>query len=213
MRLQSTIGYKIIHDWLESKGNKPFAFQEETWQHIIDKKSGLVNAPTGCGKTFSVFLGVIIDFINQHPHDYKRKNKNSLQLLWITPLRALAKDIGRAMEEVFSELGMSWKVGIRNGDTDPSERQKQKRQMPEVLIITPESVHLLLAQKNYPEVFQTLRVMAVDEWHELLGSKRGVQVELAVSRIAGIVDRGQLTVDSMDNSVNRPLSTVNTLSL
>lgn len=188
MQLQSTIGYKIICDWLESKGNSPFAFQEETWQHIIDQKSGLVNAPTGCGKTFSVFLGVVIDFINHHPQDYQRKNKNSLQLLWITPLRALAKDIGRAMEEVFSELGMSWKVGIRNGDTDTSERQKQKRQMPEVLIITPESVHLLLAQKNYPEVFQTLRVIAVDEWHELLGSKRGVQVELAVSRISSLID-------------------------
>jgi len=188
LQLQSTIGYKIICDWLESKGNSPFAFQEETWQHIIDQKSGLVNAPTGCGKTFSVFLGVVIDFINHHPQDYQRKNKNSLQLLWITPLRALAKDIGRAMEEVFSELGMSWKVGIRNGDTDTSERQKQKRQMPEVLIITPESVHLLLAQKNYPEVFQTLRVIAVDEWHELLGSKRGVQVELAVSRISSLID-------------------------
>ncbi len=213
MQLQSTIGYKIICDWLQSKGNKPFAFQEETWQHIIDQKSGLVNAPTGCGKTFSVFLGVVIDFINKHPQDFQRKNKNSLQLLWITPLRALAKDIGRAMEEVFSELGMSWKVGIRNGDTDTSERQKQKRQMPEVLIITPESVHLLLAQKNYPEVFQTLRVIAVDEWHELLGSKRGVQVELAVSRIARVVDGGQLTIDSEEMSVNAPLSTVNRLSL
>ena len=188
MQLQSTIGYKIIRDWLASKGNKPFAFQEETWQHIIDKKSGLVNAPTGCGKTFSVFLGIVIDFINQHPLNYQQKDKNSLQLLWITPLRALAKDIGRAMEEVFAELGMSWRVGIRNGDTETSERQKQKRQMPEVLIITPESVHLLLAQKNYPEVFQTLRLIAVDEWHELLGSKRGVQVELAISRIARLID-------------------------
>ena len=76
------------------------------------------------------------------------------------------------------------KVGIRNGDTEISERQKQQRQMPEVLIITPESLHLLLAQKNYPEVFIHLRILAVDEWHELLGSKRGVQVELAISRIA-----------------------------
>ena len=161
----------------------PFAFQEETWQHIIDKKSGLVNAPTGCGKTFSVFLGAVIDFINEHPKNFKTKTKNDLQLLWITPLRALAKDIGRAMEEVIDELGMNWKVGIRNGDTSISERQKQNRQMPEVLIITPESLHLLLAQKNYPEVFKSLKIIAVDEWHELLGSKRGVQVELAISRI------------------------------
>ncbi|HTS45043.1 MAG TPA: ligase-associated DNA damage response DEXH box helicase [Puia sp.] len=195
MRLHTTIGYQVIHQWLTHKGLKPFVFQEETWQHIIDGKSGLVNAPTGCGKTFSVFLGVLIDFINHHPENFRTKKKNNLRLLWISPLRALAKDIGRAMEEVIAELQMSWKVGIRNGDTELSERQKQKRQMPEVLIITPESLHLLLAQKGYPEIFQSLQFIAVDEWHELLGSKRGVQVELALSRIVNLVDRLALTVD------------------
>ncbi|MBC7902790.1 MAG: ligase-associated DNA damage response DEXH box helicase, partial [Gemmatimonadaceae bacterium] len=102
----------------------------------------------------------------------------------------LAKDIGRAMEEVMADLGMNWKIGIRNGDTDVIERQRQKRNMPEILIITPESLHLLLAQKGYPEVFRNLQVLAVDEWHELMGSKRGVQVELAVSRVintAGLI--------------------------
>ena len=149
MNLFDTPGYSIIQQWLASKGNKPFTFQEQTWQQVIEQKSGLVNAPTGCGKTFSVFLGAVIDFINHHPKDYKTKTKNGLQLLWITPLRALAKDIHRAMEEVIEELGMSWKIGIRNGDTDISERQKQQRQMPEALIITTESLHFLLAQKNY----------------------------------------------------------------
>ncbi|MEP7229103.1 MAG: ligase-associated DNA damage response DEXH box helicase [Ginsengibacter sp.] len=173
----------MVSLWLESKGYAPFTFQEETWQHIINNKSGLVNAPTGCGKTFSVFLGAVIDFINHNPKNYKTKSKSNLRLLWITPLRALAKDIGRAMEEVIDELGMSWKVGIRNGDTTISERQKQKRQMPEVLITTPESLHLLLAQKEYTTVFKSLKIIAVDEWHELLGSKRGVQAELAISRI------------------------------
>ena len=186
MELETSKGYKIILQWLASKGYTPFTFQEETWQHIIDKKSGLVNAPTGCGKTYSVFLGAIIDFINEHPKTFKTKTKNNLQLLWITPLRALAKDIGRAMEEVIDELGMSWKIGIRNGDTSIGDRQKQKRQMPEVLIITPESLHLLLAQKNYPDLFKSLKIIAVDEWHELLGSKRGVQVELAISRIINL---------------------------
>ncbi len=180
------MGYKVISEFLENKGFHSFPFQEQTWQHIIDKKSGLVNAPTGCGKTFSVFLGALIDFINHHPTDFKTKNKNGLQLLWITPLRALAKDIGRAMEEVIEETGINWRVGIRNGDTSMSERQKQKTQMPEVLIITPESLHLLLAQKNYPTVFESLKIIAVDEWHELIGSKRGVQVELAISRIVAI---------------------------
>lgn len=199
MMLSDTPGYKVIADWLAEKGYRPFAFQEQTWQHILDGESGLVNAPTGCGKTFSVFLGAVIDFINTHPDNYLSQKKNGLQLLWITPLRALAKDIGRAMEEVIEELGMKWKVGIRNGDTDTAERQRQKKQMPEVLIITPESLHLLLAQKGYAEAFASLRIIAVDEWHELLGSKRGVQVELAISRLVGL---RQLAVNREASSVS-----------
>jgi ATP-dependent Lhr-like helicase len=188
MLLKESKGYQVILSWFESKGLQPFAFQEETWEHILQSNSGLVNAPTGCGKTFSVFLGALIEFINENPENYKTKSRNQLRLLWISPLRALAKDIGRAMREVVEELGMQWQIGIRNGDTEINERLKQKRQMPEVLIITPESLHLLLAQKNYPEVFKYLRILAVDEWHELLGTKRGVQVELAVSRIAHICE-------------------------
>jgi ATP-dependent Lhr-like helicase len=200
MKLNNTKGYKVIHDWLQSKGFHAFSFQEEAWQCIINGESGLVNAPTGCGKTFSVFLGALIDFINHHPEDYKSKSKNGLQLLWITPLRALAKDIGRAMEEVIVALEMNWKIGIRNGDTEMSERQKQKRQMPEVLIITPESLHLLLAQKGYPDVFKSLKIVTVDEWHELIGSKRGVQVELAISRLVGLATSYEPRAMSEENA-------------
>src|SRR4051812_13156435 len=102
--LTTTPGYSVIQKWLASNDRKPFEFQEQAWQHIIDQESGLVNAPTGCGKTFSVFLGALIDFINHNPDNYKIKKKNGLQLLWVTPLRALAKDIGRAMEEVIHDL-------------------------------------------------------------------------------------------------------------
>jgi ATP-dependent Lhr-like helicase len=196
MKPDKSKGYAVIHEWLTAKGFQPFAFQEEAWKQIIAGQSGLVNAPTGCGKTFSVFLGALIQFINDHPKDFASKKNNGLQLLWITPLRALAKDIGRAMDEVIAELGMQWKVAIRNGDTDTAERQRQKRNMPEVLIITPESLHLLLAQKDYATTFKTLRTIAVDEWHELIGSKRGVQVELALARI----------VNSQSSMDNRPLT-------
>ncbi len=206
MELSSGIGYKVIGEWLAGNGRSPFAFQEESWLHIINGRSGLVNAPTGCGKTFSVFLGALIDFINNHPKNYQAASKNGLQLLWITPLRALAKDIGRAMEEVLLELGMSWKVGIRNGDTEISERQKQKRQMPEVLIITPESLQLLLAQRGYAEVFNTLKIIAVDEWHELLGSKRGVQVELAICRLIGL--RKSVAITDGQQQANIPALSV-----
>ena len=102
--MYESTGYKIIVEWLEAKSFRPFLFQEETWNHIVQDKSGLVNAPTGCGKTFSVFLGTLIRYINLHPGNYSSRKNNGLQLMWITPLRALAKDIGRAMEEVLTEL-------------------------------------------------------------------------------------------------------------
>src|SRR4051812_45042660 len=113
--MKDLAGYNIIYKWFSSKNLTPFAFQEETWKQIMLGKSGLVNAPTGCGKTFSVFIGALIRFIEDNPTDYKLKKNNGLQLLWITPLRALAKDIGRAMNEVINELNMQWKVAIRNG--------------------------------------------------------------------------------------------------
>lgn len=181
--LYDTPGYQKITQWLASKKLSPFEFQEETWQHIVQHNSGLVNAPTGCGKTFSVFLGVLIKHINDHPNTYITKKNNGLQLLWISPLRALATDIGKAMTTALEELQIPWKVAIRNGDTPTHERQKQKQQNPEILIITPESLHLILAQKKHEYLFETVHVIAVDEWHELMGSKRGVQMELALSYI------------------------------
>src|ERR1700738_2322517 len=114
MAIQNSIGYKTIQDWMLSRKLRPFPCQEQTWQHILEGRSGLVNAPTGCGKTFSVFLGALIDFINHHPDDYRTRSASGLQLLWISPLRALAKDIGRAMEEVIRGLDMKWQVSSRD---------------------------------------------------------------------------------------------------
>ncbi|MFM7838551.1 MAG: DEAD/DEAH box helicase, partial [Chitinophagaceae bacterium] len=190
-------GYLQVVSWLRAKGWQPFAYQEATWEAIQNRQSGLVNAPTGYGKTFSVFLGALIQFINAQEHSGKKTAQRGLQLLWITPLRALAKDIGRAMEEVLEEMKIPWTVGIRNGDTSAQERTRQKKHLPEILIITPESLHLLLASKNYTEIFQYLAVIAVDEWHELLGSKRGVQVELALSRILQLIKKQSLPLPSL----------------
>lgn len=183
--MMNSKGLKEVLNWLQSTDRTAFDFQIETWQYIRKGESGLVNAPTGCGKTFSVFLGAIIRFIDNHPENFKSAKNSGLQVLWITPLRALANDIARAMEAVIEGVGLQWKIGIRNGDTSIAERKNQKFQMPEVLIITPESLHLLLAQKGNTHFFSELSVLVVDEWHELLGSKRGVQVELAISRIFG----------------------------
>ena len=210
-------GEVIIRNWLEINSMQPFLFQQQTWQHIQNGQSGIVNAPTGCGKTFSVFLGSLIQYINEHPKDWQTRKNNGLQLLWMTPLRALAKDIGRAMEEVISGLGMQWQVGVRNGDTSTNERAKQKRLMPEVLIITPESLHLLLAMKDNSLFFKTLRIIAVDEWHELLGSKRGVQVELAlaylvslrVDKLTGLLVDGTFQNPEQKIINNKPQTTIN----
>lgn len=171
-------GFIIVRDWMQSLGNQPFSFQKECWQRFEEGYSGLVIAPTGFGKTFSVFLALVIHYLN-HPEQYQ----NGLKLIWITPLRSLAKDLARAMTVALEQIGLDWEVGVRNGDTSIAERQKQKRKMPDVLIITPESLHLLFAQKDNTVLFRSLKCIAVDEWHELLGSKRGVLTELAISRL------------------------------
>ncbi|MBC7552897.1 MAG: ligase-associated DNA damage response DEXH box helicase [Taibaiella sp.] len=188
MELEQTKGYKKINAWLKSGKRQPFVFQKEAWRYYLEGYSGIVNAPTGFGKTFSLFLAILIEAFNEEESAVKKKKtKQGTRLIWITPLRSLAKDIGRAMAETFEALNMDWKVGVRNGDTTQAEKAKQKRTMPEVLLITPESLHLMLAQKETPEIFKNLKCIVADEWHELLGSKRGVLVELALSRIKGIV--------------------------
>ncbi len=165
---------------MDTKGRQPFGFQSDTWYKFGQGYSGMVIAPTGFGKTYSVFLAVVIDFMN-----YPQQYKDGLKLLWITPLRALAKDIAKAMSEALEEIGLDWEVSVRNGDTPKDLRAKQTRKMPDILIITPESLHLLLGQKQHRKFFTSLQCVVVDEWHELLSSKRGVMTELAVARILG----------------------------
>lgn len=183
--MKKTVGYQKVLKWLKVNKKKPFPFQEKTWEAYLAGYSGLLNAPTGFGKTYAVFLAPIIAYLNEGP--IPKKAKLGLRVIWITPLRSLSKDLARAMEEALFQLDIGWRVGVRNGDTSVSEKQKQKRAMPQVLLITPESLHLLLAQKNTEAIFDNLSCIVADEWHELLGSKRGVLVELALSRIKGIL--------------------------
>lgn len=173
---QQNKGYDIVLDWMATQGRTPFDFQRKTWEKYGRSYSGMVVAPTGFGKTFSVFLAVLIDFMNR-PEAYG----NGLKLIWITPLRSLAKDLARAMQEAIYSIGLDWTVEMRHGDTDIKTKQRQSKQMPDVLLLTPESLHLLLAQKGRTQFFKSLQCIAVDEWHELLGSKRGVMIELALA--------------------------------
>jgi ATP-dependent Lhr-like helicase len=177
-KLRDSEGLRIINNWMAEKGQAPFPFQMQTWQRYANGYSGMVIAPTGFGKTFSVFLAVVIDYLN-HPGKYPK----GLKLLWISPLRSLAKDLAKAMTEAVDDIGLDWSVQVRNGDTPTATRRKQERLMPDVLLTTPETMHLLFSQKKNSRWFKNLKCVAIDEWHELLGNKRGVLIELAISQL------------------------------
>lgn len=196
---------KVGKDWFEARGWQPFPFQIETWQAYLDGQSGLVNAPTGSGKTYSLMMPIVLEFIRNNPN-YKKQKGNGLQAIWITPIRALSKEIELSANRLIEGLELPWKVGVRSGDTSIKERARQKEKPPELLITTPESLHLLLAQKGYHDFFKDLKVIVADEWHELMGSKRGVQVELALSRLKRVAPQLKVwgisaTIGNMDEAL------------
>ena len=168
-------------EYFKRKGWTPFPFQIQAWKDYLDGKSGILNAPTGSGKTYALWFPVLLNYIQNNPGDWKTLKKNGLQILWITPLRALAQDLQKAMQEACDGLGLPWTVAVRNGDTDAKTRASFKRNPPECLITTPETLHILLSQKETAALYQNLRCVVVDEWHELVGNKRGVQIQLALS--------------------------------
>ncbi|MCM4156361.1 ligase-associated DNA damage response DEXH box helicase [Gramella sp. AN32] len=175
----------LAEDWFSNQHWKPFKFQKDTWTAYLQKKNGLLNAPTGSGKTFALWVPIVLDYIRKNP-EYQTKQKNGLKAIWITPLRALSVEIEQATSRFAEEMGTKFTVGIRTGDTSQAERAAQKRAMPDLLITTPESLHLLLSSKDYKKTFKNLQAIVVDEWHELLGTKRGVQIELGISRLKTI---------------------------
>ena len=173
---------KIAETWFSNQGWKPFAFQKQTWTAFLQKKNGLLNAPTGSGKTYALWVPIVLDYLKKNP-DYKTKQKKGLKAIWITPLRALSVEIEQSAQRFADEIESGLTVGIRTGDTPQKVRTAQKKSMPDLLITTPESLQLLLSSKNYDKTFKNLNAVVVDEWHELLGTKRGVQMELALSRL------------------------------
>ncbi|MBF00744.1 MAG: DNA ligase-associated DEXH box helicase [Flavobacterium sp.] len=180
--------FDIATGWFDSKGWKPFSFQTQTWTAFLQGKNGLLNAPTGSGKTYALWMPVVLNYIKNNP-DYKTKYKPGLKAIWITPLRALSVEIKQAAERVADDLGTQLTVGIRTGDTTSAERSRQKNKMPDLLVTTPESMQLMLASKDYPKIFKGCTAIIIDEWHELLGTKRGVQTELALSRLKTVAPK------------------------
>ncbi len=177
--------FHIAENWFQEQQWKPFKFQKDTWKAFLQGKNGLLNAPTGSGKTYALWFPIVLNYIKKNP-EYKTKHKKGLKAVWITPLRALSQEIKQSAERVTADLGTQMTVGIRSGDTSTKERAHQKKQMPDLLITTPESLQLLLATKGYDKIFKDCSAIVVDEWHELLGTKRGVQMELALSRLKTI---------------------------
>lgn len=173
--MQSQAG--TCESWMKTRGWKPLLFQQETWNAYYMGLEGIVNAPTGSGKTYSLLLPFLCQFAGCS------SPVKGLRLIWLTPIRALAKEIQISARRVIDDLQLPVTVGIRTGDTSAAERKLQRSDIPNMLITTPESLHLMLAMKDGEKILSDLKLFVADEWHELLGSKRGVQVELALSRL------------------------------
>lgn len=166
--------------WLAARGWQAFPFQQEAWQAIAEGRSGMLHATTGSGKTYAVWLGMLDALLRRHPPG---RAAEPLRAIWLTPMRALASDTTKALAEPLRALAPHWTIGLRTGDTPSAERARQDRRMPTVLVTTPESLTLMLTRENARADLAGVEYVVVDEWHELIGSKRGVQAQLALARL------------------------------
>lgn len=167
-----------LRAWYAARGWTVFRFQRAVWRAALAGQSGLLHANTGAGKTYAVWFAAL-----QRAGMAGERAHSGLRVLWVTPMRALAADTQRALEEAAGELLPGWRVGARTGDTPASERARQRRAMPQALVTTPESLSLMLSYAYGQTDFAQLDMVVVDEWHELMGSKRGVQLQLALARL------------------------------
>ena len=174
--------FKKVIEWFKNRNWTPFKYQYETWDAYHRGKSGLLNAPTGSGKTYAIWIPIVLDLIKKSESTIP----SGLKVVWITPLRALAKDLQLALQLFIDEMGLDLSVEIRTGDTPTAQRAKQLKSPPTCLITTPESLHILFSQSDSIRFFRQVNAVVVDEWHELLSTKRGVQTELAIARIKNL---------------------------
>lgn len=164
-----------IEGMFAQRGWRVFDFQRSTWAHLQQGRSGLLHAGTGSGKTLAVWLGAL--------QRAAARPAPGMRMLWITPMRALAADTALTLRESAAALGLDWDVGLRTGDTGSGERARQSRGLPQALVTTPESLSLMLSHEAAREQLGALSAVVVDEWHELIANKRGVQVQLALARL------------------------------
>ena len=172
-----------VENWFAGRKWKVFPFQKQAWKSFLTGQSGLIHATTGTGKTLAAWLGPVIEALAEAEKNPSAITDSPLKVLWITPLRALAIDTLHSLQEPLTGLGVSWCVESRTGDTPAAVRNKQRQRLPTALVTTPESLSLMLTRADAEHQFRDLRAVICDEWHELLSTKRGVQVELALARL------------------------------
>lgn len=174
-----------VEGWFRERGRKPFRFQREVWSAYLAGESGLVHAATGTGKTLAAWLAPLLEWLGE-ARPGRPDAAPPLRVLWITPLKALAADTLEQLRIPLRDLEIPWTLETRTGDTSEAVRARQRRRLPSALVTTPESLSLLLTRADAASIFGDLRMVVVDEWHELMGTKRGVQVELALSRLRAL---------------------------
>lgn len=166
---------RVLQWLLETKKWKLLPFQKEAWEKIYEGKSGLISVPTGSGKTFAAYLPALSML--------QEAEVKGICILYITPLKALATDLEKTLKEPILDLKLPYRVEKRTGDTNSSHKRRQLKSLPEILLTTPESLALLLTQKNIALQLANLQMIIIDEWHEFMSTKRGVLLELCLARL------------------------------
>jgi ATP-dependent helicase Lhr and Lhr-like helicase len=172
---KSTKILESVYAWFTTQGWTPFEFQEETWQHYLAGQSGLVQVATGQGKTYAAIMAPLAEMLESPTA--------GLKLLYITPLRAVARDIEKAIAKPIADMNWNVRAESRTGDSKQSLKRKQLKATPDILITTPESLALMLSYGGTKNLFGNLRAVILDEWHELLSTKRGTLTELCLTRL------------------------------
>lgn len=163
--------------WFAERGWTAFPFQRAVWDAAAAGRSGLLHATTGAGKTYAVWFAALQRAAAVRAG--QRRPVAGLRVLWITPMRALAADTLRALQEAAPD----WQVESRTGDTSSAQRARQNKRLPDALVTTPESLTLMLSHPDAATRMAQLVMVVIDEWHELMGNKRGVQTQLALARL------------------------------
>jgi len=184
--------------WFRQRGWEPRAHQLALLEKVAARRSTLLIAPTGAGKTLAGFLPSLVALSAK----WKERKGAGLHTLYVSPLKALAVDIARNLTAPVEEMGLAVKIETRTGDTPQSRRARQRSKPPDMLLTTPEQIALLLAHPDAHYLFADLDTIILDELHALAGSKRGDLLGLDIARLRAIVP-GLVTI-GLSATVARP---------